>query len=192
MRRLAATICSTGAFLFALGNAASAQQVDSEELLGGHENPPVISDGTGNFTAQLDVNPADPVDPIPFTLTYDVGAEGSAPDQAHLHIANPGNNGGIVVFLCSNLGNTPVGAQVRPCPPSPGQVDGQILAGDVQAVVDGEPPAATPIIGAGDLAGLKLLIDQGAVYANVHTPEHATGEIRAQLQSQSLLPLRRR
>jgi hypothetical protein len=192
MRRLAATLCATGAFLFAFGNAASAQQVDSEELLGGHENPPVISDGTGNFTAQLDVNPADPVDPIPFQLTYDVGSEGSAPDQAHLHIANPGNNGGIVVFLCSNLGNTPVGAQVRPCPPSPGQVEGQIVAGDVQAVVEGEPPAATPIIGAGDLEGLKLLIDQGAVYANVHTPEHATGEIRAQLESQSLLPLRRR
>ena len=109
----------------------------------------------------------------PFQLTYDVGAEGSAPDQAHLHIANPGNNGGIVVFLCSNLGNTPVGATVRECPPSPGQVVGDIVAGDVLPVVDGEPPAATPIIGAGDLEGLKLLIEQGAVYANVHTPAHA-------------------
>jgi hypothetical protein len=66
------------------------------------------------------------------------------------------------------------------------------VAGDVQAVVEGEPPAATPIIGAGDLEGLKLLIEQGAVYANVHTPAHATGEIRAQLAAQSLLPLRRR
>jgi hypothetical protein len=32
---------------------------------------------------------------------------GSDALQAHLHIANPGNNGGIVVFLCSNHGNTP-------------------------------------------------------------------------------------
>ena len=87
-----------------------------------------------------------------------------------------------MVFLCSNLGNTPVGATVRECPPSPGQVDGDIVAGDVLPVADGEPPTATPIIGAGDLEGLKLLIDQGAVYANVHTPAHATGEIRAQLR----------
>ena len=114
MRRFAAILCLAGAFLFALGKAGSAQNVDSEELLGGHENPPVISDGTGDFMAQLDQ-----VDRIPFQMTYDIGAEGSAPEQAHLHIANPGNNGGIVVFLCSNVGNTPVGAQVRPCPPSP-------------------------------------------------------------------------
>jgi hypothetical protein len=65
MRQLAATACLAGAFLFALGKGGSAQQVDSEELLGGHENPPVISDGTGNFTAQLDVNPADPSIPSP-------------------------------------------------------------------------------------------------------------------------------
>ena len=187
MRRFATTLCLSGAFLFALGNAGSAQQVDSEELLGGHENPPVISDGTGEFTAVLDI------DSIPFQLTYDVGAEGSAPDQAHLHIANPGNNGGIVVFLCSNLGNTPVGAQVRPCPTSPpGLVEGEILAADVLAVAEGEPPAAIPIIGAGDLEGLKLLMQQGAVYANVHTPAHATGEIRAQLLNPSLVPARRR
>jgi hypothetical protein len=187
MQRFAATLGLSAAFLFALGPAGSAQQVDSEELLGGHENPPVISDGTGDFMAQLDQ-----VDRIPFQLTYDIGAEGSAPDQAHLHIANPGNNGGIVVFLCSNLGNTPVGAQVRPCPPSPTPVGGDIVAADVQAVVDGEPPTAIPIIGAGDLEGLKLLIDQGAVYANVHTLAHPTGEIRGQLPSPSLLPARRR
>ena len=186
MRRFATTLCLSGAFVFALGNAGSAQQVGSEELLGGHENPPVISDGTGDFTAVLDV------DRIPFQLTYDVASEGSDADRAHLHIANPGNNGGIVVFLCSNLGDTPVGAQVRACPPSPGVVSGEILAGDVLAVVDGEPPAATEIIAAGDLEGLNLLMGQGSVYANVHTPAHGSGEIRAQLLSRSLLAARRR
>src|SRR5262245_17623355 len=177
MRRSAATLGLSGAFLFALGNAGSAQQVNSEDLLGGHENPPVISSGSGDFMASIDV------DRIPFTLTYDVGAAGSAPDQGHLHIANPGNNGGIVVSLCSNLNNTPVGAQVRPCPPSPGEVSGEIVAADVQAVVDGDPATGTQVIGAGDLEGLKILIQQGAVYANVHTPEHANGEIRGQLPS---------
>jgi hypothetical protein len=185
MRRSAATLGLSGAFLFALGNAGSAQQVNSEDLLGGHENPPVISAGSGDFTASVEV------DRIPFTLTYDFG-EGTVLNEAHLHIANPGNNGGIVVFLCSNLGNTPVGAQVRECPPSPGPVSGEIIAADVQAVVDGEPPAATQIIGAGDLEGLKILIQQGAVYANVHTQAHASGEIRGQFPSPSLAPARRR
>ena len=78
MRRFATALCLSGAFLFALGNAGSAQQVGSEELLGGHENPPVISDGTGDFTAVLDV------DRIPFQLTYDVASEGSDADRAHL------------------------------------------------------------------------------------------------------------
>jgi hypothetical protein len=186
MRRSTATLGLSGAFLFALGNAGSAQQVNSEDLLGGHENPPVISTGSGDFTGSVEL------DRIPFTLTYDVGAAGSAPDQAHLHIANPGNNGGIVVFLCTNLGNTPVGAQVRACPPSPGEVTGDIVAADVQAVADGEPPTATQVIGAGDLEGLKILVQQGAVYANVHTPTHASGEIRGQLLSPSLARARRR
>jgi hypothetical protein len=186
MRRSAATLALSVAFLFALGNAGSAQQVNSENLLGGHENPPVISTGSGDFTASIQV------DRISFTLTYQVASASGDAAQAHLHIANPGNNGGIVVFLCTNLNNTPVGAQVRPCPPSPGPVTGDIVAADVQAVVDGEPPTATQVIGVGDLEGLKLLIQQGAVYANVHTPAHASGEIRGQLPSPSLAAARRR
>src|SRR5262245_49278483 len=57
MRRSAATLGLSGAFLFALGNTGCAQQVNSETLLGGHENPPVISTGSsGTFRAlQLDV-----------------------------------------------------------------------------------------------------------------------------------------
>jgi hypothetical protein len=184
MRRSAATLGLSGAFLFALGNAGSAQQVNSETLLGGHENPPVLTVGAGTFTAQLGA------DPMPFLLTYGFG-EGAVLNEAHLHIANPGNNGGIVVFLCSNLGNTPVGAQVRECPPSPSPVSGEIRATDVQAV-PGEPPTAPPIIGAGDLEGLKILIQQGAVYANVHTQAHASGEIRGQLPSPSSGTARRR
>ena len=190
MRRSAATLGLSGAFLFALGNAGSAQEVSSETLLGGHENPPVSRPARpATFTAlQLDI-----ADRIPFRLTYELGPEVTEADQAHLHIANPGNNGGIVVCLCSNPRLcTPEGVTLPPCPPSPpGLVEGEILAGDVLAVA-GEPPAATPIIEAGDLDGLKVLMQQGAVYANVHTPEHATGEIRGQLPSPSLVPARRR
>jgi hypothetical protein len=142
-------------------------------LLGGNENPPVVTDGTGDFRARLFD------DGIEFRLRYDVGFDASDARQAHLHNANPGNNGGIVVFLCSNLDNTPDGATKRACPSSPGEVEGDIVAADVQQVAEGEPPVT--VIGAGNLAGLARLIRQGSVYVNVHSKDFPSGEVRGQL-----------
>jgi len=160
----------------------SSRRVKAERLVGGNENPPVVSEGSGMFKAWFRH------DGIAFQLRYDVASEASdlAPEgsditQSHLHIANPGTNGGIVVFLCTNLGNTPMGATMRECPPSPGVVTGSIVMGDVQTVTSGEPPDQTTIIEAGDLEGLSRLIKQGAVYANVHTDAHGGGEVRGQL-----------
>jgi hypothetical protein len=97
-------------FLPAPGNAdPEEERVRSEDILGGNENPPVISDGSGSFRARFGD------DEIAFRLSYDMASDDSDVTQAHLHIANPGNNGGIVVFLCSNLGNTPQGAQRSAC-----------------------------------------------------------------------------
>lgn len=175
MRRLAAMLPLSATFLLVLGDAGSAQQMRSERLLGGNENPPVISEGSGTFLARLRE------DRIAFRLRYDVASGESDALQAHLHIANPGNNGGIVAFLCSNLANTPEGATERGCPPSPGEVTGDIVAEDVQAVVEGEPPDEVIIIEEGDLEGLQRLIDQSSVYANVHTDNHPAGEIRGQM-----------
>jgi hypothetical protein len=175
MRRLAAILPLSATFLLVLGDAGSAQQVRTERLIGGNENPPVVSSGAGTFKAEVDD------EGIAFRLKYDVRSDDSDATQAHLHIANPGNNGGIVVFLCSNLGNTPDGATVRECPESPGEVRGEIVSADVLQVAEGTPPDQTIIIGAGDLEGLKRLIEQGSVYANVHTTDHGSGEIRAQL-----------
>ncbi len=52
--------------------------------------------------------------------------------QAHIHVGQSGVNGGIAVFLCSNLGNGPAGTQA--CPPSPATVSGIADADDVLAV----------------------------------------------------------
>ena len=71
-------------------------------------------------------------------------------------------------------------------------VVGDIVAGDVLPVAAGEPPAAIPIIEDGDLDGLTLLILEGAVYVDVHTPEHEPGEARAQLLPPPLATARRR
>jgi CHRD domain len=173
MRRFAIVLVSSAAFLPALGNAQTAEQERGERLLGGNENPPVISEGSGSFTATSEA------DAIAFELNYDVGSAESDVQQAHLHVANPGNNGPIVVFLCSNLGNVPPGATAQACPPSPGTVTGNIVAADVLAASEGDP--AVEVMAAGDLEGLKLLIEQSSVYVNVHTVDHPAGEIRGQM-----------
>ena len=73
----------------------------------------------------------------------------------------------VIVLLPSGKG-TPLESI-----PSPGEVTGEIVAGDVQQVEG--------IIQTGDLEGLKRLLEDGATYVNVHTNDHPTGEIRGQV-----------
>ena len=172
MQRFATVLLLSAMFLPTLGDDASAEQVRSERLLGGNENPPIISDGSGSFRARLRE------DRISFRLRYDVASDGSDVLQAHLHISNPGTNGGIVAFLCSNVEMPP---PTQPdCPDSPGEVSGDIFAEDVLPLPP--PPDEPVIIGAEDLEGLKRLIRQGSVYANVHTDDHPGGEVRGQVE----------
>jgi hypothetical protein len=96
--------------------------------------------------------------------------------QAHIHFENATNNGPIVVFLCTNLGNGPAGTQ--PCPAGGGTIRGTITAANVG---DG---AAAQGLAAGEFDELTRAIDAGATYVNVHTQGHPTGEIRAQLDGE--------
>jgi hypothetical protein len=172
MRCLLTVSLASAVCMLLLADAASAQVRRAEPLRGGNENPPVVTDASGNFRAERSG------DEIGFTLRYDVPAEdgGSENDitQAHLHIGNPGTNGGIVVYLCSNLGNEPAGVTSRECPSSPGVVEGVIVADDVIEIPDQ--------IEAGDLDGLFRLMSQGAIYANAHSNDHASGEVRGQVR----------
>lgn len=162
------TLLLKGAAVLLLGLvlAAPSRADEKAELLGADENPPVVSEGVGDFKAKIRG------DRIDFRLTYDVASGGSDIQQAHIHVENPGTNGPIAVFLCSNLGNTPAGATQRDCPPSPGEVEGEIVASDV--ITAGN-------VMAGDLDGLARLIEDGATYANVHTNSVPSGEVRGQI-----------
>jgi hypothetical protein len=142
----------SGAFLLTFVDPGSAQPVRTERLLGGKENPPVVSDGSGTFRAEIQN------DRIPFQLNYDVGSGDDDPTQAHLHIANPGNNGGIVCSCAPTLDNAPVGRDRARVPGLAGRAQWRDHGRGCFKVAERTPPEQTIIIAAADLEGLKRLI----------------------------------
>lgn len=130
------------------------------------EVPAVSSTGQGTFTARLNNAGTS----IAYQLSYS-GLQGTV-TQSHIHFAQKGVNGGIVIFLCSNLGNGPAGTQA--CPPS-GTISGTITADDVVA-------AAAQGITAGQLGEVLRGMRNGVTYVNVHSDLFPAGEIRGQLR----------
>lgn len=130
------------------------------------EVPAVFTPASGRFAARISEDGHD----VEWELTYS-NIEGNV-TQAHLHFAQRGVNGGIVVFLCSNLGNGPAGTQA--CPATSASLHGTIGPGDVLAV-------SSQSALAGDLSSLLRGIRAGVVYANVHTDQLPGGSIRGQL-----------
>jgi len=131
------------------------------------EVPALSTPAGGFFTATINEDGTE----LNWELRY-FNMEGNV-TQAHLHFAQKGVNGGIMVFLCSNLGNGPFGTQV--CPADNGTVSGTIRAIDI---IGG---AAAQGIAPGELFSVLRGIRGGVVYANVHTTVFPGGEIRGQL-----------
>ena len=150
-------------------SAATAGSGDDDEtktkLKGYAEVPAISTTGNGRFEAELDD------DEITFELKY---RDLTAPVlQSHIHFGQFSVNGGISVFLCSNLGNGPEGTPT--CPgPFEGKVTGVLTAEDVIG------PTAQGIT-AGELEELLDAIDAGVAYVNVHSELFPSGEIRGQL-----------
>lgn len=139
------------------------------------------SGGTAIFRAKVDrVNKT-----IEYTLNY-TNLEGDI-IQSHIHFSRPGSNGGIVLFLCTNAGNTPATATPAPlCPGTrEGTVTGTLHASDVVYIPFGNqfppPPTGTQNIAPGDFDSVVRAIDAGAAYVVVHTKEAPTGELRGQI-----------
>ncbi|HKD81569.1 MAG TPA: CHRD domain-containing protein [Candidatus Angelobacter sp.] len=137
--------------------------------------------GSATFRAKVDrVNKT-----IEYVLNY-TNLEGDI-IQSHIHFSRPGSNGGIVLFLCTNAGNTPASATPAPlCPGTrEGTVTGTLHAGDVVYIPFGNqfppPPAGTQGISPGDFDAVVRFIDAGAGYVVVHTKAQPTGELRGQI-----------
>jgi hypothetical protein len=96
--------------------------------------------------------------------------------QAHIHFGDHHSNGGISVFLCTNLGNSAQPAAACPNGAGPQVVTGTATATDVIG------PAGQGIA-AGEWEELLQAIRAHRTYANVHTTQFAGGEIRGQLRA---------
>jgi hypothetical protein len=145
-----------------------------EEFLVGFEEVPSVSTAAhGEFRAQI--NSAETA--ITYSLNYS-DLEGAV-QQAHIHLGQPGVNGGISVFLCSNLGNGPTGTQ--PCPNSPATITGTITAADVSPNIAATAAARTQGLNTGEFGELLKAIRAGATYVNVHSTTWPGGEIRKQI-----------
>ena len=149
----------------------------SELLTGYQEVPAVSTTATGDFNARIS-NDGSRID---WELKY-ADLEGAV-QQAHIHFGNVGVNGGISVFLCTNLGNDPAGTQ--PCPAPPATISGTIVAADVSPNIPATAAARTQGINTGEIEELIKAIRAGATYVNVHSTLWPGGEIRSQINGNS-------
>ncbi|HEU4836880.1 MAG TPA: CHRD domain-containing protein [Pyrinomonadaceae bacterium] len=149
----------------------------SEALVGYNEVPSVSTTGNGTFNARISNDESR----IDWELSYS-DLEGAV-QQAHIHIGNVGVNGGISVFLCTNLGNGPAGTQ--PCPAPPATISGTIVAADVSPNIPATQLARTQGLNTGEIDELIRAIRAGATYVNVHSTMWPGGEIRSQIDGNS-------
>ena len=148
------------------------------EILSGYEEVPAVStSGGGQFRARISNDESS----IQWELTYS-GLEGAI-QQSHIHLGQRGVNGGITVFLCTNLGNGPAG--IQSCPPAPSTISGTIMSGDVSPNIPATVAARTQGINTGEIAELVRAIRAGATYVNIHTTTWPGGEIRKQINGNS-------
>lgn len=155
------------AFVFASTPLAASAEPIQAELTGLEEVPVVSSTGSGSFQAQID----DAAGTVSYVLRYS-GLEGSV-QQAHVHMGQRSANGGIAVFLCSNLADPPPGTPG--CPTPAGTVSGVFQAGDVIG-------PSSQGIASGEFDELLRAIRGGAAYVNIHSTLVPAGEIRGQLR----------
>jgi CHRD domain len=191
MRRYGLTAVAAAAVVAFSANYACAQEFTAYltgfneigEITGPYQNGDgfvytgaILSDGTATAKFYLDKN----AQTINYTLTY--SNVGTTPPltgtvtQAHIHFGKSRNSGGILVFLCTNLGNGPAGTPTCPGPNS-GTVTGTLTAASVVAI-----PSEN--VNANDFAALTGALASNTAYVNIHTTGLPGGEIRGQCHSE--------
>jgi CHRD domain-containing protein len=164
-RRLAEVIGVVS--LLALASAPAQASSHLAKLTGYQEVPAISTPGAGKCRVQISDDHTTVTVALDYSDVEDV-------QQAHIHFAQKSVNGGIFLFLCSNLGNGPAGTPL--CPESPGTVERTLTSADV---IGG---ASAQGIDAGELEEVIEAIRANTTYCNVHSAAHPGGEIRGQLK----------
>lgn len=170
------------AVLFAALSAAPALADDNGDdedhafkahLRGYQEAPSISTAASGEFRATLSQDGT--------TLTYQLSYSGLEGDvrQAHIHFAQRGVNGGIVVFLCQTAAFNPDPTGLAPECPQSGTVTGALTVANMNTLANN---AALQGIAVGDFAEFVQALRSGVTYANVHSSKFGSGEIRGQIK----------
>ncbi len=168
-RTLLAGIFATGLTLSAASALADREMEFKARLKGVNEVPSVSTGASGRFEVEIDRRSGEGR----WKLRYD-GLEGNVL-QAHIHFGQKDVNGGVSVFLCSNLPSPPTPPGTQTCPPSPAKIEGTFTAANVIG-------PANQGIAAMELDELIRAMRQGATYVNVHSHLFPGGEIRGQIK----------
>src|SRR5262245_11963848 len=99
MRKTCVPVLLATLALLAVALPAAAQDHFAIRLRGFEEVPALATPGGGRFTADINDDETE----VTWHLEYK-NLEGKV-TQAHIHFGQEAVNGGISVFLCSNLGN---------------------------------------------------------------------------------------
>jgi hypothetical protein len=148
-------------------------------MLNGYEEVPAVSTrANGVMRARIADDQTGGVITFEGKIQYELSytdLEGNV-TQAHIHLGQPAVNGGISVWLCSNLPSPPTPAGTQPCPPPPATIFGTATAANVIG------PTAQGIA-PGEFAELIRAIRAGKTYVNVHTDKFPGGEVRSQIDT---------
>jgi hypothetical protein len=164
----------TSALVVAIALPAMAFAEHIQATLTGYEEVPAVStQASGLFRAHISSNDQS----ITYELSYS-GLQGTV-TQGHIHIAQLGVNGSIVLWLCQTATNPSPTLGTPICPDGSGTVTGTLTAADVIA-----GNQANQQLNAGDLEEVLRAVRAGVAYVNVHTSPLSTGgEIRGQIRA---------
>jgi hypothetical protein len=135
--------------------------------LGAGETGAILSPAKGTLEVKLNKN----AHAATYTLTYSGFI--NTVTQAHIHFGKIHVAGGIMVFLCTNLGNGPAGTPS--CPATGGTVSGTLTPANVVGPTGQGVPA-------GNFDGLVAALESDTAYGNIHTTVFPAGEIRGQVR----------
>jgi hypothetical protein len=154
-------IAALSASVLAAPVAHSQTERFSASLSGDNEVPPINTAGTGDFEITIQQGT------ITFSLSF--SDLSSALTVSHLHFAPSKVAGGVMIWLCGGGGQ----------PACPADTSGTITGTITAANVTG--PVAQGIA-AGDLDSALEAVRSGLAYANMHTTNFGSGEIRGQVR----------